>query len=600
MMKGLRNMLLALGMTVVTACNRSELIEVEVGPQPLLPTIELDSETAVYVVKVGHEVVVEPTYGNVEHAIFSWKLEGKIISTEPILRHTFKTADSYFVSLRVDNRDGSAEEEIRIDVGALAPPVISFAIPGGGLEVVRGREYLFVPDVQNSDGAEYVWRLDGQEVGYEAAYAFSCSETGTHTVALKVCNEDGCDEKEVTVSVVDAIAVSATLPPRYYGDPTTLYPVSLGRTLVLEPCVWNGENPSYRWTVDGQEVATTLRYAYTPERRGTTELVFTVTDAGDGSSESVRMLTRNVLQTDRSVATLRLMVSCEAPEGTYRRPATAECQAGWNRIYEYTPAPGQFIHDANTGGFTGLETTPEAAVSYAEMRLREGSWVSLGAFGGYIVFGFDHSIGAGESGGCDFSVSGNQHEGGSEPGIVWVMQDVNGNGLPDDEWYELAGSDTYGSGTYRNHAVTYYRPASPGMGVQWRDNAGRMGSVDYLAAYHPQPYYYPNWVEGDSYTLYGTCLGDRVTTDAVTGNWVCGSYAWGYADNFEERNDGTITGRKNCFSISNAILVDGSPADLDYIDFIKVQTGVNAKAGWVGELSTEVVDVVDENLNRGE
>ena len=44
---------------------------------------------------------------------------------------------------------------------------------------------------------------------------------------------------------------------------------------------------------------------------------------------------------------------------------------------------------------------------------------------------------------------------------------------------------------------------------------------------------------------------------------------------------------------------NGEPANLAYIDFVKVQTGVNAKAGWLGENSTEVFGFTDENLNQG-
>lgn len=41
---------------------------------------------------------------------------------------------------------------------------------------------------------------------------------------------------------------------------------------------------------------------------------------------------------------------------------------------------------------------------------------------------------------------------------------------------------------------------------------------------------------------------------------------------------------------------DGRPADLKYIDFVKIQTGVQAKAGWLGENSTEVFGISDYNL----
>ena len=92
-------------------------------------------------------------------------------------------------------------------------------------------------------------------------------------------------------------------------------------------------------------------------------------------------------------------------------------------------------------GFDGNETGPQAALEYArpqperphsvDASLR--GMVSLGGFGGYIVVGFDHSIQAsGGYGGYDFSITGNQFSGSSEPGVVWVMPDENGNGEPDD------------------------------------------------------------------------------------------------------------------------------------------------------------------------
>ena len=55
------------------------------------------------------------------------------------------------------------------------------------------------------------------------------------------------------------------------------------------------------------------------------------------------------------------------------------------------------------------------------------------------------------------------------------MQDVNGNGLPDDEWYELKGSETGNGSTIQDYEVTYYRPASAHSNVYWTDNLGNSG-----------------------------------------------------------------------------------------------------------------------------
>lgn len=105
------------------------------------------------------------------------------------------------------------------------------------------------------------------------------------------------------------------------------------------------------------------------------------------------------------------------------------------------------------------------------------------------------------------------------------MQDINGNGQPDDEWYELKGSETGIDGTIQDYEVTYYRPA-PRAHTPWVDSEGNSGSVD-MNAYHGQEYYYPNWIKEDSYTLYGTRLTPRNNQDPVTGYWANNAYEWG-------------------------------------------------------------------------
>ena len=62
----------------------------------------------------------------------------------------------------------------------------------------------------------------------------------------------------------------------------------------------------------------------------------------------------------------------------------------------------------------------------------------MGGFGGYIIFGFDHSVA--NNAGADLAIYGNPIGGSApwaEPGIVMVSQDVNGNGKPDDECMNL-------------------------------------------------------------------------------------------------------------------------------------------------------------------
>lgn len=256
------------------------------------------------------------------------------------------------------------------------------------------------------------------------------------------------------------------------------------------------------------------------------------------------------------------------------------------KVYDYTPAPGQFINEGDASAFA----TPEAAAGWAQERINTGLPVSLGAFGGYIVLGLDHSIEATVEA-YDFYVAGNAFVstmgGSNEPGIVWVMHDANGNGRPDDIWYELAGSDTFDPATRRRFSVTYHRPAAPAMDVVWEASDGTTGSVSYLPQFHKQDYYYPAWLEADSYTLEGTLLSPNNSLNPTTGYWNNKPYGWGYADNVGSDNI-EAAGQCTGFKILNAIDADGNNVRLDRIDFVKIQSGVLANSGILGEISTEV------------
>ena len=237
------------------------------------------------------------------------------------------------------------------------------------------------------------------------------------------------------------------------------------------------------------------------------------------------------------------------------------------QLFEYRPAPGQFINKA-----------PGNLASAENILAKNSSMVTLGAWGGYIVLGFDHTVLNKEEN--DILIAGNAYANFAEPSIVYVMRDDNGNSKPDDTWYELTGSE-FGKETYkRNYSVTYYKPAASSENVKWTDNEGKSGFV-LKNNFHSQNYY-PAW-EGDSYTISGSWLKGNID-NSISNNIKSFSYAWGYADN-------TVGGDK--FDISNAIDANGKSIKLKGIDFIKIQTAVMADMGWLGELSTEIKSVED-------
>lgn len=281
------------------------------------------------------------------------------------------------------------------------------------------------------------------------------------------------------------------------------------------------------------------------------------------------------------------------------------------RVYEYRPAPGQFVNELPE---YSEGDTEESMRQKAEdcLAYNAGTLVTLGGYGGYIVVGFDHTI-VNRPGEYDFKVLGNAFYstgaaggsgGSSEPGIVMVSADVNGNGIPDDAWYELAGSEYQKPSTIKNYEITYYRPDEaktpvPGTDpsitdstyVRWTDNQGGEGYLSKLT-YHKQAYY-PQWLSGETLSFRGTRLADNAVDESGNGSYyVLYAYDWGYADNHPNDSE------KSNFKIDWAVDAEGNPVHLQGIDFIKIYTGVNQFNGWLGECSTEVAGVTDLHIEE--
>ncbi len=271
-------------------------------------------------------------------------------------------------------------------------------------------------------------------------------------------------------------------------------------------------------------------------------------------------------------------------------PRTGGTSAFIFAVDEYVPAPGQFV---NT--MPQYEDGDDAAAMAQKctnlLANNNGGVVTLGGYGGYITFHFDHSV-KNVPGEYDLLINGNANASSAEAGIVMVSQDTNNNGLPDDAWYELSGSadvDSVGKVIYGYQCTYTYTPMS---NIPWSDNMNNSGTVD-RNTFHAQEYF-PLWLKDKgTLTFFGTRLPNNAHDTSGSGTyWVLDALRYGYADNKPNTDI-----EANSFKIDWAVdPVTRTPVSLQYVDFVRVYTALNQKAGWLGETSTEITGAKDLHM----
>lgn len=263
-------------------------------------------------------------------------------------------------------------------------------------------------------------------------------------------------------------------------------------------------------------------------------------------------------------------------------------------IVEYKPAPGQYINIQAIG-------TPSAANSLASS---ENNFVTLGNFGGYIVFSLKKPVvnHLQNPYGVDFSVFGNAFQGSSEPGVISVSKDTNHNGIADDEWFEIAGSHYFKNDTKRNRQITYYKINSDT--IRWTSgllSGTIVKNVFNKQNYYPESHVFTNY-PADSVKFNST----YITAEFTESQGIIKLFPpiFGYAD-----SHGLVQGVDKSIpdnpytqevegaggdpvDISWAVDKNGVYVTLDTIHFIKIATGSMADLKHLGELSTEVSSIV--------
>ena len=281
---------------------------------------------------------------------------------------------------------------------------------------------------------------------------------------------------------------------------------------------------------------------------------------------------------------------------TYSITFSRKAEYAPDSVSAYLPAPGQFVNLGN------LWSNPE-------LILADSGAVTLGAFGGNVVYKYDTPIKNDPKNayGIDFIITGNcfadndgaTSESAAEPGAVMVSQDgIN--------WYELAGSEYYTNKAERDYSVTYTNQDSDFTGateILWEDCNGDSGVMPIVGthtqSYFPNPAYYGKYQNGigknDTYTAESvTFCGTRIEkglypfgyADSHSANTTMGNAAANpYGDNHRMNYNG------DGFDISWAVDDNGNPIELDEISYIKIYNPVFECGTSHGEISPEISSV---------
>jgi len=297
---------------------------------------------------------------------------------------------------------------------------------------------------------------------------------------------------------------------------------------------------------------------------------------------SFTTLIANIKLFSKIIFILTILFSCKetTPDETI-----SDESAYISEVFEYVYAPGQHSKKAFPSDINNIVGKPSI-----------DKFIYLGGFGGYVVAGFNHNITNGI--GFDFEVFA--LAGASpEPAVVYVMSDDNGDGKPNETWYELKGNQFENSS--RNYWVKYYKADTTKIvpekrNITWIDSQNNTGElICGYGAINSSDWWWPSTTT-DSIVLSGTRLPnayDNNSTDqAVLWTVPRGRFTEGYAENMHGIDfDNELVGNK--LDISNAVNNKGNAVNITAIRFLKIQTGVFQQAGWTNEVSSEIRGAMD-------
>ena len=407
-----------------------------------------------------------------------------------------------------------------------------------------GDKLTLAPNITNLKGNDYGWYVNEKKVANATIdYTFTATTPGTYIVVFKASNKGGAGEKVFKILVEKEIAIAF--------ENTNMTTPKL-KVLEIKPNITGPDRKDYEyeWAIGEFVIG----------KEGT--LDFIELKPGDYN------------------LTLKVSAGKQSAVGTCKvKVEDAEYNVSPITFFDFRSAPGNnWLQVAGQAGNVGYPPVEILApynefIAKATENLRKTKRMGfyLNSWGSYVMLGFDHSI-INIPLKTDLKVS---VDGYGYPNLlsVYVAQDKNKNGKPDDEWFEIKNVD-YGNETVKDYERTYtlLKLSAEDVGnnkvlVKYKDewvdnqvdenNQKGKGGFDYEYTFDNPSYglfpgyylrkdkieYYEGWPK--SFTLKGKLFNKKVQN-----SWASPAIS---------------------VNINDAVNHRGEPANINYIDFVKVQ-----------------------------
>ncbi|MBL1218505.1 MAG: hypothetical protein D8M59_13565 [Planctomycetes bacterium] len=253
------------------------------------------------------------------------------------------------------------------------------------------------------------------------------------------------------------------------------------------------------------------------------------------------------------------------------------------KVLDYLPGEGLYVNDPN---FNDPARALGAPIGGGTLLADSTKLVTLGGFGGSITLGFDHTVADDPANhlGLDCIIFGNGVWIGqnplsrwSEAAVIEISLDTNGNGLADDLWYLIPGSDISDPINQQRNGF-YLLPDDP---------------------YAQPPLDNPNGDGFEAWWGYADLApvlkrGDLDGDNSVDNPWVSNESFYTVPDDPLTVGVDAGSGGGDAFDIAWAVdPLTGQPADLPGFDFIRITSAVWSFDNWFGEVSAEIGGVAD-------